>query len=714
MTTHLSTDLSTPVLHFKPGESPSAFHVKVSNHSDEFATFQLELLASGVAPGADPSWYRQAPDLSAKIPPGDRTQFAIEILDVPPVPGGFVGAMSLTVRVFSVELQEEDRQVIKLLVEGSGIMPPRLELLTPDLEAAPESEIEIPVRLYNPNRSPMRITLGLHGLPPEWLADGQQRRLEIPPLQEITTVFVGQLGQPIVTPSQIYPFEIEARVTAMVSNHLQGQVTVLPVGHIACELATPTVTYPPPSYAPQREDEPLDGPPQTVVTLNLSNRSNLPQTIVPVVERLKTSLFGRRTQGVRSLKPTDHLTLPEHPLPLAMGATLALDIPIAVSRPWLGWARTHPFQITAQQSATAIPLQPAYQRVTVRSQPRMSPWLQLLLLGVMAGAGLLWVLSPPRHRGPVNTVRFDGQAAEVLSASDDQTVRRWGIRGRRLRQIQQPVQGDKAVRVARYRPVGNDAIAVGYENGAAEILSLRVQQPPLALHHDLDDRIFDLRFAADAQTLFTGYGSGDVRRWDLSGQPTGTLYPAQQETVGFAVQALALVGPGQSQLAVGGRFNQLVLWDWQAQTVTALPYASQGNDLDYITSLATSDRQPQRLAVADNQGRISLWDLATCGAGQTCRPIDDWQEGDEPQPVHAIALSDDGCYLVSGGESGQVTLWHLKADGIMEHSEVLGKSRQAITAVDIVRRGRGLRVVSGGRDRRLQLYTVADAPFCRP
>jgi WD40 repeat protein len=714
MTTHLSTDLSTPVLHFQPGGSPSAFDVNVSNHSAQFATFQLELLASGVAVGADPDWYRQAPDLSAKIPPGDRTRFSIEILDVPPVPGGFVGAMSLTVRVFSVELQEEERQVLKLLVEGSGVMPPRLELLTRDLVASPEAAIDLPVRIYNPNRSPMRLTLSLQGLPSEWLADGHQQRVEIPPLSETTAVFAGQLGPSTVTPSQVYPFTIEARVTAMVSNHLQGQITVLPVGYVGFELAPSTVRYPPKVNAPDLADEELDAQPETVITLNLNNRSNVSQTLMPVVERVNTSPLGRPMGGVRTLKARDHVTVPESPLTLAMGEAVALELPIAVARPWLGWAPAHPFQITVQSSDPTIPVQPTRQRVIVRSRPLVNVWLQLILLSLMAGAGLVGVLSPPRHRGPINTVRFGGQASEVLSASDDQTVRRWRLQGRRLWQIRPSMEADKAVRVARYRPVDNDAMAVGYENGSVEILSLRVQQPSLELRHDLDDRVFDLRFSRDAQTLFTGYGSGQVRRWDIAGFPRSPLSPIQQANVGFAVQALALVGPEPSRLAVGGRFNQLVLWDWQTDTMTSLPYASQGTDLDYITSFATSDRLPNRLAVADNQGRISLWDLSRCQTGQTCRPLDDWLADEPSQPLYAIAMTEDGCYLASGGEAGQVVLWQLKASGMMERSHVLGQSRQAIAAIDIVRRGQDVLVVSGGRDRRLRLHTVTDASFCRP
>ena len=219
--------------------TPLVLYFKVENQSDSFAACQMEVWAAGVEAGASPTWYQQAPDMSAKIPPGDRTEFSVTVLDVPPVRGGFVGSMTLTVRVFSVELRQEDRQVINLVIEGSGIIPPQIDILSPQLVATPQTRLEIPVRLYNPNRSTLRINLSVQGLPPEWLTDGQERRLEVPAQGEVTTTFLGQIGSPLDAPSQVYPFDLEARVTSLVSQRLSSQITVLPAGTVALDLTTP-------------------------------------------------------------------------------------------------------------------------------------------------------------------------------------------------------------------------------------------------------------------------------------------------------------------------------------------------------------------------------------------------------------------------------------------------------------------------------------------
>jgi hypothetical protein len=44
----ITTRISAQVLKFKPGGLPATFEVTVTNDSDQFASFQLEILAAGV------------------------------------------------------------------------------------------------------------------------------------------------------------------------------------------------------------------------------------------------------------------------------------------------------------------------------------------------------------------------------------------------------------------------------------------------------------------------------------------------------------------------------------------------------------------------------------------------------------------------------------------------------------------------------------------
>ena len=66
-------------------------------------------------------------------------------------------------------------------------------------------------------------------------------------------------------------------------------------------------------------------------------------------------------------------------------------------------------------------------------------------------------------------------------------------------------QTNKAIRVARYRPRDNDHLAIGLENGEIQVWDLLENElaTTLIAPDQRDDRVLDLLFSPDAQTLFS-------------------------------------------------------------------------------------------------------------------------------------------------------------------------------------------------------------------
>jgi WD40 repeat protein len=708
----LQTQLSTQILHFRPGRSPQSFEVTVQNQSQQFATFQIELIASGVSSQVDSSWYSLAPDLSAKIPPGDRTHFTVTILDVPPVPGGFVGTMTLAVRVFSLELRQEDRQVLNLVIEGSGITPPQVQLAAEKLTVSPNASVEIPVRLLNPNRSVITVDLSLRGLPLDWLPDGNERRLQLPPKEETSVVFLCQIPSPMEAPSQAYTFEVEARVTAATITRASTILTVLPDGHIEF-----TVT-PVEQKFPLAKSKPVQ---PAIWNLEFDNQSNLTQEITITTARQQrifwfsdpnSATTGNGTPPALLYK-TDRIAAMPDTVHLEAGGIAPVELQLGVKRPWLGWVRHQQFQISPVLSDDRITLRPPSRTITLHVIPQIRVWLQLLVLSVLAGFLLLPLLGRTSHRGAVNTVQFDGLGNQVVSGSDDQTVRRWVVNQGGLRRIDQPADDDKAVRVVRYRPLNNNAVAIGFENGEIRLVNLLDRTQTSTMLYQQDDRVFDLEFSPDARSLFSGHGSGQVLRWDALNPPSTVVEPEQRVDVGFAIQDLALAGVQSPQLAIAGRFNRLVLWNWQTDTIRSVNYPSGGRTA-YITSLDTAAQNPNLLVTSDNQGRITLWDLSTClNRDADCRQLDGWRDGHGGQPVQSVALSANACYLASGGDDGRVMLWFLDSDGRVLEGRSLGQFPQPINSVDVIQRGNQVLVVSGGSNRQVRIYSVRHTNDCR-
>lgn len=287
------------------------------------------------------------------------------------------------------------------------------------------------------------------------------------------------------------------------------------------------------------------------------------------------------------------------------------------------------------------------------------------------------------------------------------------------------------MRVIRLSPVDNNVIAAGLENGEIQLLDVLGNQIREPLFQD-NDRAFDLDFTQDSRYLFSGHGSSRVRQWDWQ---SGSRQPSRIITTNFAITSLA-VSPVQSApfVMIAGRFDQLMLWDWERQVAYNVPYtispeASKSTERafqpvlgqnHYIESVAIASNI---LVTADNQGYITLWDWQhrQCDAPQlvttrsvtaqsvstqkimtteadgsrkaqpvgTCTMpiVDQWSDGHGGKPVRSVAITPDNLYLASVGDDGQVKLWfldHGKRSTEWQHGKVLQQfSGNRLHSVDI-------------------------------
>lgn len=347
-------------------------------------------------------------------------------------------------------------------------------------------------------------------------------------------------------------------------------------------------------------------------------------------------------------------------------------------------------------------------------QQRLTAVICLLALGgigvIVFGWWLSW-LNPTNstrgHRAAVNSVQFAATDLTALSGSDDGTLLQWQTQPG-LTLFNQPVSQtigttDKSIRTIRLQPGEGGIVAAGLENGEIQLWDLVEQRSkPIASFQDQpDDRVFDLAFTSDGNTLFSGHGSGLVLRWDVQSMlavETALIRRPQQgiAKLSFAVSTLELVGPNGTHLAIGGQFNQLMLWDLQSNQLNAIS-PHPGKATDFIVSMAIASTQPHLLATADTQGTIRLWNLTNClHQKQPCQLLDEWQLS---QTIQALALSADGCYLASSGTNPEITLWPLnqgrRATEFSQGIRFDGFSEPS-NSLDIKSTPEGIWVLSGG------------------
>ncbi|NJN20537.1 MAG: WD40 repeat domain-containing protein [Leptolyngbya sp. RL_3_1] len=522
----------------------------------------------------------------------------------------------------------------------------------------------------------------------------------------------------------------------------------MPQGYVALSCDRPQTTLPP---APRRWRNPTVA--ISTYELQVSNQSNSNQQVYTEVtyenrqdqQQLEAALMAPGEVDALGSPPSPSAPLPPEAHPseplaaetealneapnwqprlaiappqqvLAPGDTAPLILTVCRRLPWLGWPRRRRLQVAATLGDPTVEFRQAQQTLALDVFPVIPFWLQIFsgVTGLLLVLLLWWFYANQGHQGTINSLNFSGQGEELLSASDDQSLRRWRVDGREIIGRRQLIRTNKAVRVAQYRPVDNNQLWVGFENGDIQGWDLLLDRE-YTLSFNRDDRIFDLVLPNQGQTLLSGHGSGQVLAWNIApGQiPLAQSEPLDSIDLGFAIQSMALLGNAQSHLAVAGRFNRLVLLNLSGGSAPQIVgnYPS-GDGNEYILDVATADNKPNLLAVADNQGRMSLWNVNNClpqttvengeitgGTETPCQLIDDWLTGHGGLPVRTVALTADGCYLVSGGDDGRVMLWPLNSQGRRrsdaQEGQQLTDFRRPVTAVNVLQTPRRLLVAYG-------------------
>jgi len=708
--TAITTRISQKELSFKPGGTPATFDVLAVNESDRFATFQIELLAPGTEEIPRRRWYDVSPEVSTKKPPGDRTQFQITITDTP-IPG-FAGIMNLTIRIFSLELGEE-RKVVRLVLEPGAELPLKVELPIKHFQVSPLEQVDIPVRIHNPSQRLTAVRLTLSGIPANWLTTGMEQRFRLEPDSSHELNFTALLPAIRLAQSGRYPFTVQVTQQNGPPSSVGGVLEVLPAGYLEVDWK-PLQQQLPPKHTPfWKWITNL-----ATYTVEFTNDSNVAQIASLQIQG------DDQSSCVFQILPDRPTLMPGEKLPLALSVT--------TRRPWWGWGQSLLFQVKALVSDPRTDLRQDHQTLRLKVSPLLPLWLQLLLALLLLY--LLWAISwlnPYNplftHQDKVNTVQFNGVATEIVSGSDDQTLLRWRTDGfanpLANQQIGRLGRAQKAVRVMRYRPLDNDWVTAGLENGEIQLWHLSNPGEPSVFSNLKDDRVLGLTFTRDARFLFSGHGSGLVLQWDVSSTRTEThppqvSAPVQTKQLDFAIYGMAAAGESDQTLAIAGRYNRLVLWNWKTDALRPLPYPRTGGQDDYLTSVSTAIARPYLLATSDNQGYITLWDLRAClEDSDRCQPLEEWRDGHGGKPVRSVALSQYGCYLVSAGADGRVVLWVLTPEGKRDanflNGIVMDRSAQPFNSVDIKVVDQKVLVASGNDDHLVRLATQDRKPEAR-
>jgi WD40 repeat protein len=619
----IDASLTTQSLTFRPGGSSVAFGVSVVNRSDCFASFQLEILAAGATDQSH--WYHLSPEVSTAKSPGDRTDFHIDILDTP-IPN-FVGTINLMVRVSSPQLLEERRLVLRLAIESGGTSNLlRIGLPVKRVQTYPRNQVEIPVTVRNLGSQPLETLVQCHELKADWILGSTAHHMAIAGHGEITTTFKCQPPGVEQALSREYPFTILARSREGFAVEAVGILEVLPVGFIHFEVQ-PRVQHIPTKrpWLPNWRSR------SAAFQVLFKNHSNLLQKVDLEV----------RGQDVKRC----NIQIDPEGAQLPLGELTPVSLVISPRRPWVGWVRQLKFEVKPWLTDSRLgSCDPATQTLRLKVFPIIPLWAFLACFATLAVAVFRPI--PVSHMAGVNAVRLSGTSGRlplVVSASDDCSIRSWGVTDHETLKPQGSFKGSsaktctsiqsasskgllalsqQAIRSLALTPVQNNEVFAGLENGTIQSWDLNTGASLYTLRDPTDqtsDRNLDLLLTRNSLTLYSSYGSGTIRSWQRSydvrfpAKPANVLKLPEQFT--FQAWSLAL-SPDERTLVSAGQFKRLILWNVSQsrpspQQLVLPDRAHNRGENDFFWDANFAPKSPI-LAAADSDGYVTLWDLTQC------------------------------------------------------------------------------------------------------
>jgi len=650
------------------------FDVAVINLSDKFASFEIELSAKGTDVDSDVRWYSVDPEIGSKIQPGDRTKFHVAIIK-PPLPT-YNTTIELTLKVFSVEFEQIFATEVILLTIKQPLETLQIDLPFKELKVYPGDTLDIPVNIHNFSPKFKEVSLKLEIVDADWFNGEILQQIHVDGGNSQPVKF--RLTSPEKTHifSKIYDFTVKAEDQEQNScSDIAGRLEILPYGEVKFD-------------CPRRHQKIpsqligwLNNAESAKYQLEFTNTSNLAQQIAFNVSELNNQPITWKITDEIQLKPGEEKTCS-----------------LVISKP-RSWWRSHKLflQVTpilsnpnTGESSAPIQANPHTEILELKVISLIPMWLQL-------GLGLLglWLLlllfsNKAEHNAPVYAVRLIGNGATVISGSSDKTIRRWQVERpfwkianfptdewlKYQGEVAEKNQNQQPIRVIRELPANNEKIAAGLDNGEVGLWQISPPKKEQVIFKGNNNRVFALAFSQDSKTLFSGHGSGDVYRWDMSNNHPSLT---NKFSLGQPVTTLAVIEtPGQQLVAIAGRYNKFFLWDSERNQTYPVYYyykniakhpqiLSVFSQYNYITSLAFA-KDKQKLVTADDQGFISLWDVTTLRGCMTTKNskcenalISQWQHGQDRKsvPVRSIDITDDGCYVASAGDDGRVALWEI-------------------------------------------------------
>lgn len=183
-----------------------------------------------------------------------------------------------------------------------------------------------------------------------------------------------------------------------------------------------------------------------------------------------------------------------------------------------------------------------------------------LVSGSIDGAVLFWLLENGnkdrmlgKHGGNVLSVAFDSEGRMLASGSADKNVLLWNLQDKNNPAISDSLHFTSTPRALAFSPQA-DFLAVGCEDGATRLVSLRREQVQILRGHQ--KRVNSVAFNPSGSLLASGSSDKTIRLWDLQQLEANPIVLSEHKS---SIRSVAFTATGDT-LVAGTFGKEIALW----------------------------------------------------------------------------------------------------------------------------------------------------------
>ncbi|MBD2232902.1 eIF2A-related protein [Phormidium tenue] len=276
------------------------------------------------------------------------------------------------------------------------------------------------------------------------------------------------------------------------------------------------------------------------------------------------------------------------------------------------------------------------------------------------------------HSGEIWSVAFSPDGQTIATASGDNTVKLWSIKGEEL----QTLNGHSSwVKSVAFSPDGQ-TIATASDDNTVKLWSVKGEELQTLNGHS--GAIWHVAFSPDGQTIATASNDRTAKLWSLEGKELQTLNGHLD-----GLNSIVFSSDGKT-IATASDDRTVKLWNRNGEEIKTLK-GHDGSVSDVVFSPSG-----QTIATAGGDNTVKLWNLE----GKELKSFNGHSDS-----VYSVAFSSDGQTIATAGGDNTVKLWNLEGKELKSFNGHNGSVYSVAFSPD------GQTIASASNDRTAKLWS---------